>query len=104
MSRIIHVCYIVIALSYATAYAASRDAAGKRSVRPLAVSAETGKKMAKYSLAAYENGDPTNRVKALLFTPKPMGTSALPMDGGNGNRNLKGDMVCCVLNAVRAND
>ena len=73
-------------------------------VRPLAVSAETGKKMAKYSLAAYENGDPTNRVKALLFTPKPMGMNALPMDGGNGNRNLKGDMVCCVLNAVRAND
>ena len=73
-------------------------------VRPLAVSAETGKKMAKYSLAAYENGDATNRVKALLFKPKPMGTSALPMDGGNGNRNLKGDMVCCVLNAVRAND
>ena len=35
--------------------------------------------MAKYSLAAYENGDPTNRVKALLFTPKPMGMNALPM-------------------------
>ena len=48
-------------------------------VRPLSVSAETQKKMAKYSLAAYENGDATNRVKALLFTPKPMGTSALPM-------------------------
>ena len=87
-----------------SSFAAPRPKAAAVSVRPLSVPAETGKKMAKYSLADYENGDATNRVKALLFTPKPMGTSALPMDGGNGNRNLKGDMVCCVLNAVRAND
>ena len=62
-----------------SSFAAPRPKAAAVSVRPLAVSAETQKKMAKYSLAAYENGDATNRVKALLFTPKPMGTSALPM-------------------------
>ena len=31
-------------------------------VRPLKVSAEARKEMAKYSLSAYENGDLTNRV------------------------------------------
>ena len=36
-------------------------------VRPLSVSAEARKEMAKYSLSAYENADPTNKVKALLF-------------------------------------
>ena len=35
-------------------------------VRPLSVSAETRKEMAKYSLSAYENADPTNPVKALF--------------------------------------
>lgn len=48
-------------------------------VRPLLVSAEARKEMAKYSLSAYENGDLTNRVKALLYTPKPAGMNALPM-------------------------
>lgn len=48
-------------------------------VRPLSVSAEARKEMAKYSLSAYENADPTNKVKALLFVPKPAGMNALPM-------------------------
>ena len=60
-------------------FAAPRERVVAPSVRPLPVSAETQKKMAKYSLAAYENADPTNRVKALLFTPKPVGMNALPM-------------------------
>ena len=48
-------------------------------VCPLTVSAETKAELAKYSLAAYENTDPTNRVKALLFTPKAKGGRPLPM-------------------------
>ena len=79
MSRIIHVCCIVITLSYTTAYAASREVASKSSVRPLPVSTETQKKMAKYLLAVCENADPTNRVKALLFTPKPLVWYLLPV-------------------------
>ena len=38
-------------------------------VRPIAVPAEIAAETAKYSLKAYENGNPTNRVRALLFTP-----------------------------------
>ena len=35
--------------------------------------------MARYSLKAYENRDEANRVRAMLFTPKPVGMNALPM-------------------------
>ena len=59
-------------------------------VRPLSVSAETRKEIAKYSLSAYENADPTNRVKALLFVPKPAGMNALPMDADIRMTSLSG--------------
>ena len=48
-------------------------------VRPFAAPAEARAEMARYSLKAYENGDEKNPLKAMLFTPKPVGTSALPM-------------------------
>ena len=35
--------------------------------------------MARYSLSAFENYDATNAIKALLYTPKPVGRALLPM-------------------------
>ena len=48
-------------------------------VRPFVAPAEARAEMARYSLMAYENVDEKNPLKAMLFTPKPVGTSALPM-------------------------
>ena len=79
MNRIAAFLFLLCTLSSAAVFGAMPNEACGHCVRPLSVSAETQKKMAKYSLAAYENTDPTNLVKAFLFTPKPMGTSALPM-------------------------
>lgn len=57
--------FLVFVLSLAgTGFASGLNLAR---VRPLAVSAEARKEMAMYSLSAYENADPTNKVKALLF-------------------------------------
>lgn len=77
--RACHIVGIQCLLPFLTAVSAPHNACVKTAVCPFSVSAETGEKMAKYSLYAYENGDPTNRVKALLFTPKPVGMNALPM-------------------------
>ena len=56
-----------------------RGALATSAVRPFVAPAEARADMAKYSLKAYENGDEKNPLKAMLFTPKPVGTSALPM-------------------------
>lgn len=61
-----------------SAPAAQRDKA-ERAARPLAAPAEARAEMARYSLKAYENVDEKNPLKAMLFTPKPVGMSALPM-------------------------
>lgn len=66
-------------LSGMTAIAAPLAKVASSPVRPVAVPAEIAAETAKYSLKAYENGNPTNRVRALLFTPKPVGMNALPM-------------------------
>ena len=58
---------------------APRDKAAAPSVRPLAAPAEARADMARYSLKAYENCDEKNHLQGMLFTPKPVGTSALPM-------------------------
>ena len=71
MNRIAAFPLLLCTLSCAAVFGATPNEACGHGVRPLSVSVETQKKMAKYLLAAYENGDPTNRVKALLFTPKP---------------------------------
>jgi len=47
--------------------------------RPLSVSGEAAPEMYRYSLRAYESCDPTNCVKALLFTPRPVGMNPLPV-------------------------
>ena len=77
--RVCHVVGVQLLLTLSTALAAPHKACGKNAVRPLTVSAETKTELAKYSLAAYENADPTNRVKGLLFTPKAKGGRPLPM-------------------------
>ena len=60
-------------------FAAPREKVVAPFIRPLAVSAKTKAEMARCSLRAYENCDPTNVVQALLFTPKPVGMNPLPM-------------------------
>ena len=83
LGMMIRICAAMLPLSVAllqmTAFAASRVNAPTSNVRPLAVSAEVKSEMARYSLRAYENCNPTNAVQALLFTPKPVGMNPLPM-------------------------
>jgi hypothetical protein len=61
-----------------SAFAAPRDKT-EPAARAIVVPAEAKADMAKYSLKAYESCDEKNPLKAMLFTPKPVGTSALPM-------------------------
>ena len=56
-----------------------RGALATSGVRALAAPADARDDMARYSLRAYENRDEANRVRAMLFTPKPVGMNALPM-------------------------
>lgn len=80
MIRISVVVFLLLAvLLQAMVLAAPREKAAVPSVRPLAVATETKAEIARYSLRAYENCDPTNVVQALLFTPKPVGMNPLPM-------------------------
>jgi len=61
----------------------------RSAVYPLTVSTEAARQMARYSLRAYHDGNATNSVKGLLFTPKPVGSKPLPMVvylPGNGER------------------
>lgn len=84
------VCSIFMFL---VAVAAPHCCGAQSVLRPLAVSAEAVRQMARYSLRAYHNGNATNSVKGLLFTPKPVGGKPLPMVvylPGNGER---GDVV-----------
>ena len=71
--------FFVMLLAGAAVFAAPIDNVAERSVRSAAVSSKLKDEMKRYSLRAYENCDATNSVKALLFTPKPVGTSRLPM-------------------------
>ena len=61
------------------AIAAPRDKADGHAFRPSAVSPSVKSEMARYSLSAFENCDATNAIKALLYTPKPVGRALLPM-------------------------
>jgi len=56
-----------------------RGALATSGVRTLAAPTEAKDDMARYSLRAYENRDEANRVRAMLFTPKPVGMNAMPM-------------------------
>ena len=69
---------LVVVLS-CSAFAVSHGKTAESAVRPLLVAPDMKAEMARYSLRAYENCDPTNVVQALLFTPKPVGMNPLPM-------------------------
>ena len=70
----------IVALAAGFGCLAAEAKAGKAgALRPASVSAEAKADLARYSFRAYDNGNPTNRVKALLYTPKPVGMNALPM-------------------------
>ena len=69
----------VMALSRTSIFAASHDKTATDTIRPVAVRGETRVLLSRYSLRAYSNEDPTNKVQALLFTPKPHGAIPLPM-------------------------
>lgn len=79
MLRNVALAFLTLLLAVLPVTAALRGMADGHAIRPAAVSPSARPEMAKYSLSAYENADPTNRVKALLYTPRPVGASALPM-------------------------
>lgn len=66
-------------LAIVPATAAPRGKADGPAFRPAAVSPVLKSEMARYSLSAFENCDATNALKALLYTPKPVGRALLPM-------------------------
>ena len=70
---------LLVACAQMSAFAASREKGGVAAVRPYDVPAEARDDMARYSLKAYENRDEANRVRAMLFMPKPVGMSPMPM-------------------------
>ena len=70
---------LVAALLCSSVFAAQRPKAEVSQFRPLAVSGETAAELARYSLHAYESCNSKNSVKALIFTPKPVGMNPLPV-------------------------
>ncbi len=77
-------CLSIAALSFvvaltASAFAAPREKGPEPAVRAIAAPAEAKTEMARYALKAYENCDEKNAMQAMLFTPKPVGASPLPM-------------------------
>ena len=80
MIRIRVVLLFLSATLLLPAPAAQRDKA-ERAARPLAAPAEAKADMARYSLKAYENVYEKKPLKAMLFTPKLVGMSALPIVG-----------------------
>lgn len=70
--------FFVMVMSHTAAIAAANDKTTK-SIRAVTVSGETRALLSRYALRAYANADTTNRVQALLFTPRPHGTIPLPM-------------------------
>ena len=78
MIRISAVLLLLSATLLLPTFAAQHDKA-ECTARPLVAPAEAKADMARYSLKAYENVYETNPLKAMLFTPKPVGMSALPM-------------------------
>lgn len=77
MSRTLVLLPLLLAI--VPAVAAPRDKADGSAFRPSAVSPSVKSEMARYSLSAFENRDATNAIKALLYTPKPVGRALLPM-------------------------
>ena len=79
-------------LAIVPATAAPRGKADGPAFRPAAVSPSVKPEMTRYSLTALENCDATNALKALLYTPKPIGMARLPMvvylPGGSKGRSL----------------
>lgn len=66
-------------LAVLPATAAPRGKADSPAFRLAAVSPSVKPEMTRYSLTALENCDATNALKALLYTPKPIGMARLPM-------------------------
>ena len=66
-------------LAIVPAVAAPRGKVDGHAFRPSAVLPSVKPEMARYSLTAFENCDATNSLKALLYTPKPVGMARLPM-------------------------
>ena len=62
-----------------SAIAAPRGKTDGRAVRVADVPPAVKSEMARYSLLALENPDATNSLKALVFTPRPVGMARLPM-------------------------
>lgn len=69
--------FAFVTSAIASVFAASTGKGIGPSIRALAVSAEAREQMERYSLKALENGDATNTVRGLVFTPK--GGAARPM-------------------------
>lgn len=70
---------LLVACAQLSAFAAGREKGAEPAARVIAAPEEAKADMARYSLKAYENVDEKNPLKAMLFTPKPVGMSALPM-------------------------
>ena len=71
--------FLPLLLAVLPATAAPRGKADSPAFRLAAVSPSVKPEMTRYSLTALENCDATNALKALLYTPKPIGMARLPM-------------------------
>ena len=79
MLRDAALAFLPLLLAVLPATAAPRGKADSPAFRLAAVSPSVKSEMARYSLSAFENCDATNALKALLYTPKPVGMARLPM-------------------------
>jgi len=79
MLRDAALAFLPLLLAVLSATAAPRGKADSPAFRLAAVSPSVKPEMARYSLSAFENCDATNAIKALLYTPKPVGRALLPM-------------------------
>ena len=70
---------VAVVLPFVSGFAAGRDRKDVPKLRPSAVSPSVKSEMSRYSLTAFENCDATNALKALLYTPEPVGRARMPM-------------------------
>ena len=70
---------LLVACAQLSAFAARREKGAETAAHVIAAPEAAKAEMARCSLRAYENCDPTNVVQALLFTPRPVGKNPLPM-------------------------
>ena len=89
---------LILAVLLEAAVALPTVKSSNPSIRALAVSAEAREQMERYSLKALENGDATNTVRGLVFTPKGGVAKA---DGVSSKPNVIVDGVA-VTNFVNA--